>query len=146
MSRSDCISNTAAAGACPKRRCNAEPEALETVAYTRFVLDRGLAGDRLDLEVALAPCVIGYAEIARERMEDPATMHDGNPYRDWLDMYAGAEYQNLASDAAAALDEQFTRRGGEGRFPALAASFATATRLEADFWQMGLAAAGNRGP
>src|SRR5579875_2122495 len=24
----------------------AEPEALETVAYTRFVLDRGLAGDR----------------------------------------------------------------------------------------------------
>ena len=35
----------------------AEPEALETVAYTRFVLDRGLAGDRLDLEVALAPCV-----------------------------------------------------------------------------------------
>src|SRR5436190_13842051 len=33
----------------------AEPEAIETVAYTRFVLDRGLAGDRLDLEVALAP-------------------------------------------------------------------------------------------
>jgi len=125
---------------------NAEPEALETVAYTRFVLDRGLAGDRLDLEVALAPCIIGYAEIARERMEDPATMRGGNPYRDWLDMYAGAEYQDLASDAAAALDEQFTRRGGEGRFPALAASFATATRLEADFWQMGLAAAGNRGP
>src|SRR5205085_10999882 len=31
---------------------SAEPEALETVAYTRFVLDRGLAGDRLDLEVA----------------------------------------------------------------------------------------------
>ena len=42
----------------------AEPEALETIAYTRFVLDRGLAGDRLDLEVALAPCIVGYAEIA----------------------------------------------------------------------------------
>jgi thiaminase/transcriptional activator TenA len=124
----------------------AEPEALETVAYTRFVLDRGLAGDRLDLEVALAPCVIGYAEIARERMADPATKRDGNPYRDWLDMYAGAAYQNLAREAEAALDEQFFRRGGEGRFPALAASFAAATRLEAAFWQMGLAAAGNRGP
>jgi len=115
-------------------------EALETVAYTRFVLDRGLAGDRLDLEVALAPCIIGYAEIAAERVADPATRHDGNPYRDWLDMYAGAEYQGLARDAAAALDEQFTRRGGEGRFPALAASFAAATRLEADFWAMGLKA------
>jgi thiaminase/transcriptional activator TenA len=116
----------------------AEPEAVETIAYTRFVLDRGLAGDRLDLEVALAPCVVGYAEIAAERMADPATRHDGNPYREWLDMYAGAEYQTLAREALAALDELFLRRGGEGRFAALAASFATATRLEADFWQMGL--------
>ena len=92
----------------------AEPEALETIAYTRFVLDRGLAGDRLDLEVALAPCIVGYAEIAAERMADPATKHDGNPYREWLDMYAGAEYQGLARDAASALDEQFraARRRG----------------------------------
>jgi len=115
-----------------------EPEALETIAYTRFVLDRGLAGDRLDLEVALAPCIVGYAEIAAERMADAATRQDGNPYREWLAMYAGAEYQSLARDAAAALDELFRRRGGEGRFPALTASFASAARLEADFWQMGL--------
>jgi len=122
-------------------RMAAEPEALETIAYTRFVLDRGLAGDRLDLEVALAPCIVGYAEIATERIADPATRLDGNRYRDWLEMYAGAEYQDLAREATAALDEQFARRGGEGRFPTLAASFATATRLEADFWQMGLDAA-----
>jgi thiaminase (transcriptional activator TenA) len=119
----------------------AEPEALETVAYTRFVLDRGLAGDRLDLEVALAPCIVGYAEIARERMADPATRLAGNPYREWVDMYAGADYQHLARDAAAALDDQFARRGGEARFPALARCFTAATRLEAEFWQMGLAAA-----
>jgi thiaminase/transcriptional activator TenA len=119
----------------------AEPEALETVAYTRFVLDRGVAGDRLDLEVALAPCIVGYAEIAAERLADPATRLDANPYREWLLMYAGAEYQALAAEAKAALDEQFARRGGEGRFPALASSFAVATRLEADFWQMGLEAA-----
>ena len=117
-----------------------EPEALETIAYTRFVLDRGLAGDRLDLEAALAPCIVGYAEIAAERMADPATRRAGNPYREWLAMYAGAEYQTLARDAAAALDVQFAARGGEGRFAALSASFAAATRLEADFWQMGLAA------
>jgi thiaminase/transcriptional activator TenA len=121
----------------------AEPEALETIAYTRFVLDRGVAGDRLDLEVTLAPCIVGYAEIAAERMADPATRRDGNPYREWLEMYAGAEYQDLARTAAAALDEQFTRRGGEGRFPTLAASFAAATRLEAAFWTMGLAASRN---
>ena len=113
-------------------------ESLATIAYTRFVLDRGLAGDRLDLEVALAPCVVGYAEIAAERMADPATKLAGNPYKSWLDMYAGGEYQALAREAAAALDEQFARRGGESRFPALSANFAAATRLEADFWEMGL--------
>ena len=121
----------------------AEPEALETIAYTRFVIDRGLAGDRLDLEVALAPCIVGYAEIAAERMAAPATRRDGNPYREWLDMYAGDEYQSLAHDAATALNEQFARRGGEGRIPALSAIFKTASRLEADFWQMGLAAIRN---
>ena len=124
---------------------SAEPEAIETVAYTRFVLDRGVAGDRLDLEGALAPCIVGYAEIAAERMTDPTTRHDGNPYREWLATYAGDEYQALARDCATALDEQFARRGGEGRFPALAACFATATRLEADFWQMGLNAAADAG-
>jgi thiaminase (transcriptional activator TenA) len=118
----------------------AEPEAPETVAYTRFVLDRGLAGDRLDLEIALAPCMIGYAEIAADRMADPATRHGGNPYRDWLLTYSGEEYQKLARDCATALDEQFTRRGGAGRVPALVATFTTAARLETDFWQMGLTA------
>jgi thiaminase (transcriptional activator TenA) len=113
-------------------------ESLATVAYTRFVLDRGLAGDRLDLEVALAPCIVGYAEIAAERMADPETRLPGNRYREWLEMYAGDEYQALAREAVAALDEQFASRGGEGRFPTLAANFTAATRLEADFWEMGL--------
>jgi thiaminase/transcriptional activator TenA len=116
----------------------AEPEAIATIAYTRFVIDRGLAGDRLDLETALAPCIVGYAVIAAERMADPATRLDGNPYRAWLEMYAEPEYQSLARDAEAALDEQSARRGGDQRFPSLAATFATAARLEADFWQMGL--------
>ena len=39
-------------------------EAHATIAYTRYVLERGLAGDLLDLHVALSPCVVGYAEIA----------------------------------------------------------------------------------
>jgi thiaminase/transcriptional activator TenA len=116
----------------------AAPEASATIAYTRFVLDRGLAGDRLDLEVALAPCVVGYAVIAAERMADPQTRLDGNPYREWLEMYAGSDYQGLAREAEAALDDEFVRRGGEGRVASLAANFALAARLEAEFWQMGL--------
>ena len=88
----------------------------------------------------LAPCVVGYALIAAERIGDPATRLDGNRYREWLEMYAGSDYQSLAREAAAALDEQFARRGGEGRFASLAANFAAAARLDANFWQMGLEA------
>ena len=116
----------------------AEPEASETIAYTRFVLDRGVTGDRLDLETALAPCIVGYAVIGAERMTDPATRLDQNRYREWLEMYAGAEYQTLAREAEAALDDQFIRRGGDGRFASLAANFSLAARLEAEFWPMGL--------
>src|SRR6516164_2319793 len=78
---------------------SAAPEERATVAYTRFVLDRGVAGDRLDLEVSLAPCIVGYAVIATERMADPGTQLDGNRYRELLDIYAGAEYQKLAREA-----------------------------------------------
>jgi thiaminase/transcriptional activator TenA len=56
-------------------------------------------------------------------------------------MYASDEYQALAREMETALDDQFARRGGEGRFPALTAHFAAAARLEAAFWRMGLDAA-----
>ncbi len=35
------------------------PAAPEMLAYTRYVLDTGMRGDLLALQVALAPCVIG---------------------------------------------------------------------------------------
>ena len=119
----------------------AEPEAMETIAYTRFVLDRGLAGDRLDLEVALAPCIVGYAEIAAERMADPATRLDGNPYREWLDMYAGAEYQDLAARGQGGARRAVRPPRRRGPLSRACRDFSTAARLEADFWQMGLDAA-----
>ena len=116
----------------------AAPEAPATVAYTRWVLDRGIAGDLLDLEVALAPCTIGYGEIALRIEASPTRRRAGNPYESWIAMYAGAEYQALAAGAAARLDALGASRGGAARLPALAADFAKAARLEADFWAMGL--------
>src|ERR671925_643584 len=52
-------------------------------------------------EAAIAPCIVGYAVIAAERIGDPTTRLDGNPYREWLEMYAGSDYQGLAREAAA---------------------------------------------
>ncbi len=118
----------------------AAPEALETVAYTRFVLDCGQAGDLLDLLVALSPCVVGYGDIGHRLGAAPAVDRARNPYTPWIDMYAGSEYQDIARSAAAQLDELAARRGSEARFPRLAALFAQATRLEIAFWEMGCAA------
>lgn len=119
----------------------AEAEAEETMAYTRYVLERGLAGDVLDLEVALAPCVIGYAEIGARMAADPALRREGNPYRAWQEMYGGAEFQAVAAEAIARLDRIGAARGAEARWSELVRTFEAACRLEARFWQMGLDAA-----
>jgi thiaminase/transcriptional activator TenA len=123
----------------------AAPEAEATLAYTRFVLERGLAGDLLDLWVALAPCIVGYAEIARGLVAAPTTVRDGNPYGDWIDAYADASYQAVAEAHIAALDRLMARRGGPGRLPSLITVFEQATRLEGAFWQMGLDAPADEG-
>jgi len=114
------------------------PEAKATMAYTRFVLESGMAGDSLDLYAALAPCVIGYGEIGATLAADPATVMGGNPYASWIEMYASPDYQAVAIAAVAQLDRLAEQRLTPARFDALARTFHQATRLESDFWQMGL--------
>ena len=87
----------------------AAPEHQATVAYTRFVLDCGAAGDLLDLHVALAPCVIGYAEIGRNLAPDGVDALGDHPYREWIGEYAGEAYQGVA--AARAAISTISRRG-----------------------------------
>ena len=111
------------------------PEHPANLAYTRFVLDCGLAGDLLDLTVALSPCVVGYAVIGQRLAATAAT---DTPYRKWIDAYAGPEYGDVAAGAIALLDRLWARRGGPGREAALAQLFGQACALEASFWQMGL--------
>lgn len=113
------------------------PEATANMAYTRYVHGAGMAGTILELHVALAPCLLGYAEIAQRLMNDPATVTDGNRYKDWIDMYAGEEYQEAAEEAARYLDRLAAGITTE-RFEGLAKTFRDATRLEVGFWQMGL--------
>ena len=118
----------------------ATTEAPANMAYTRFVLERGAAGDVLDLHTALAPCVVGYAEIGRALAADPAPRTEGNRYAEWIGMYGGKEYQATARGAVARLDDLGARRGADARFESLAATFSAATRLEAGFWDMGMGA------
>jgi thiaminase/transcriptional activator TenA len=121
----------------------AAPEHLTTVAYTRFVLDCGAAGDLLDLHVALAPCIIGYAEIGRNLTPNGIDALGDHPYREWITEYAGEAYQGVAANARRQLDDLAARAMTERRFDQLAGLFGKASRLEVDSWQMGLDAAGH---
>jgi len=116
----------------------AEPEANETITYTRFVIDTGQAGDILDLLSALMPCVAGYAEIGQRLLSDPATRLDGNPYAGWIRNYESEEYRESVIKALDRLDRIGASHGAALRMPRLGAIFTAATRLEGDFWQMGL--------
>jgi len=113
------------------------PPTSETLAYTRYVLDAGMRGDLLTLRVALAPCVIGYAEIATRLAAQPGARVATNRYRVWIDEYAGAPYQAVAAGARAHLDKLAMRYVTPAREAELIAVFREATRLEADFWDMG---------
>jgi len=114
------------------------PEDPANMAYTRYVLERGLSGDSLDLAVALAPCVVGYAEIAAWLAKNATAKGDDNPYWEWIDTYAADDYQEVAWAHAGQLDRLLVRRGGPGRIDGLARTFGEATRLEVGFWQMGI--------
>ena len=107
------------------------------MAYTRYVLERGAAGGLIDLHVALSPCVIGYAEVADWILAQDFSQLQDNPYRSWIEMYASAEYRAVAGAARAFLEQA----GGDlsaSAFQRHVRTFGAATRLEADFWQMGL--------
>ena len=114
-------------------------EETANLAYTRYVLDAGHSGDFLDLMAALAPCVLGYGEIGARLL---AAGHDA-AYADWIKTYGGEDYQQVCRDVGTLIDDAVLRRLGEQptkspRWTALCHRFATATRLEAEFWQMGL--------
>jgi len=108
------------------------------LAYTRYVLDAGMRGDLLALKVALAPCVIGYAEIATRLASRPDAHAATNPYRVWIAEYAGSPYQEVAAKSAGRtwkISPISTPR--PAREAELIVIFKEATRLEADFWEMG---------
>lgn len=115
-------------------------EEPENLAYTRYVLDCGQAGDFLDLLTALVPCAHGYGEIG---VNLAATAHTGTPYKEWIDTYAGADYQEMCHTVGKLFDQAAKDRIGTDfesspRWPKLCQIFATASRLEANFWSMGI--------
>lgn len=114
------------------------PEARATLAYTRYVLDTGNRGDLLDLHVALSPCMVGYGEIANWLNSRAETLRgERNPYNAWIAMYESDEFQQAMKAEIRWLDERLADVS-PARFEQLTRIFSDATRLEIDFWEMGL--------
>lgn len=118
-------------------------EESENLAYTRFVIDTGMKGDLLDLLVALSPCVFGYGEIGNRLALQIQGSESDNQYRDWIETYAGVEYQTVCKNVGTLLENVASRFMGPDllnspRWPELLKIFETASRLEANFWSMGL--------
>lgn len=114
------------------------PEARATLAYTRYVLDTGNRGDLLDLHVALAPCMVGYGEIANWlNARSESVRGESNPYDAWIAMYESEDFQGAMQSELDWLNTQL-RDVTPARFQHLTRIFSNATRLEIDFWEMGL--------
>lgn len=117
----------------------AEREEIETVAYTRYVLDAGHSGDFLDLMAAVAPCLWGYGEIGAR-----LAASDHSPeYAEWIGVYGGEDFQDACRRGGAMIETALVRRLGPDytsspRWPSLTERFRTASELEAAFWSMGL--------
>ena len=114
------------------------PEARATMAYTRYVLDTGNRGDLLDLHVALAPCLVGYAQVAKWLISRSETVRgEANSYEPWIAMYESAEFQQASAAEVEWLNRELADVSPR-RFEQLVRIFNDATRLEIDFWEMGL--------
>ncbi|MBE3042593.1 hypothetical protein IMZ48_08460 [Candidatus Bathyarchaeota archaeon] len=67
---------------------------MACVAYTRFLLDIGHSQDLLALQVALAPCTLGYDAVAQMLFNHPDTKKGGedNIYWAWIENYVAEDY------------------------------------------------------
>lgn len=132
------VSTCAALGITEQQLFDAKEEP-ENLAYTRYVMDAGLSGDYLDLLAALSPCVFGYGQIGQTLSN---ASPKANPFQEWIDTYAGDEYQQICQAVGSVLDQATHARLGANpqsnpRWASVTNRFLTATALEVSFWDMG---------
>ncbi|KAI8338408.1 Phosphomethylpyrimidine kinase-domain-containing protein [Chlamydoabsidia padenii] len=118
----------------------ATPESVFNVAYTRFVLDKGASGDLIDLQVAMAPCLLGYGDIGMKLYNDPETKREGNPYWKWISNYAQDDYQTAVKVGEELMENLAIHSISTSptRFREVCDIFEQGTRLEIQFWEMAI--------
>ncbi len=110
------------------------PESPNNIGYTRYVLDIGMKYGIAELFVAMAPCALGYSQIAEKLAKNHTP---NNPYQKWIDMYDSDTSQESVQRFMRQAD-QLIQQSGIQDPEHWQRIFNTATRMEIGFWQMGL--------
>ena len=53
----------------------------------------GQSEDWFALQIAIAPCLLGYSFIGTRLFADPKTAREGNRYWKWIESYAAEDFQ-----------------------------------------------------
>ncbi|KAH8194976.1 hypothetical protein TruAng_010861 [Truncatella angustata] len=119
----------------PRAEIEATEEQQACTAYTRYVLDIGQSEDWLGLQVALAPCLLGYGAIAQLLHEDEKTVREDNTYFKWILNYIAEDY-TTAVQTGRELMERHALDQSPKRVDELVKIFIHATKMEIGFWEM----------
>ncbi|KAF3770281.1 hypothetical protein M406DRAFT_34975 [Cryphonectria parasitica EP155] len=110
-------------------------EKMACTAYTRYVLDIGQSEDWLALQVALAPCLLGYGAVAKMLHGDTRTKREGNRYWDWIENYIADDYVQAVKIGSDLLERHAVLQSTL-RVEELVKIFIHATKMEIGFWEM----------
>ena len=108
-----------------------ERTAPATDAYCDFLLRTATLGDFSELVAALLPCMWGYAEIGSALAADGLPDHEG--YAEWIAMYAGDEFAELARWCRELTDAAADGVAGPGR-RRMHDAFLASSEHELAFW------------
>ncbi|KAJ1869375.1 trifunctional hydroxymethylpyrimidine kinase/phosphomethylpyrimidine kinase/thiaminase [Coemansia sp. RSA 990] len=122
-----------------QREMEDEQESWNNVAYTRYIVDRGMSGDVLELLVAMYPCLLGYGEAALAASADSRSQQADNPFGPWIAAYAGDEFQAAVARGRRVIEDLIREDvlGGQ-RLRRLAKTFRDTVDLEIRFWDNAL--------
>ncbi|KAG6118681.1 hypothetical protein E4U13_008369 [Claviceps humidiphila] len=114
----------------------ATEEKQACTAYTRYVLEVGQSEDWLALQMALAPCLLGYGAVAKMLHTHESTRRGAeNVYWPWIQNYVADDYVQ-AVRLGSELLEKHMQLQSPTRIEELVKIFIHATKMEIGFWEM----------
>ena len=99
-------------------------------AYTNYLLKMAALASVEEAIAALLPCPWIYAEVGQYMVQ---TCVSGNPYQEWIDIYASQEFADSTTKMINVLN-QLTNNVNQNHIDKILAAFIYSTKLEWLFW------------